>query len=49
MDSQSGVAENQLGEVPRGRGAEEGEPGVSNFVNDLEQKVNCTFMEFLAE
>lgn len=37
---------------PGGRGAEEGEPGVnvrSSLVNDLEEKVNCTFMKFLAE
>lgn len=52
MDSQSGAAGYQLGEGPRGRGAEEGEPGVTvqgSLVNDLEEKVNCTFMKFLAE
>lgn len=52
MDSQSGLVGSQLGEDPRGRGAEEGEPGVnvrSSLVNDLEEKVNCTFMKFLAE
>lgn len=52
MDSQSGLAENQLCEAPRGRAVEEGESGVSvhnSFVNDLEEKVNCVFMKILAE
>lgn len=52
MRSQSGLAENQAGEAPRGREAEGGEPGVSvrcSFVNDLEGEVNCTFMNFSAE
>lgn len=52
MDSQYGVAGNQGVGDPRGRGVEEGEPGVnvqSSLVNDLEEKVNCTFMKFLAE
>lgn len=52
MDSQSGLAENQVGEAPRGRESKGSEPGVSvhrRFANDLEEEVNCTFMKFSAE
>jgi len=52
VDSQSGLAKNKVGEKPRGRENEGGEPGVSvhlSFVNDLEEEVNCTFMKFSAE